>query len=135
MLAQLVDSIIEEIPGASFLSAGFKYSLCYWDRMSELTADRAGLLCCQNEDAAIRSFIKIAGLPLTEYRNIDCNSFINQARDFKMLDFDGMNKFVKLFCIADSSHPWTVLRAAEILNWEYSGMYREVLDKHLAQII
>ena len=135
MMAQLVDIIIDEIPGAALLSTGFKYSLCYWDRMSELTADRAGLLCCQDKDAAVRSFIKIAGLPINEYKNINCESFIRQARDFKMLDLEGMNKFVKLFCIADSSHPWTVLRAAEILSWEDSGKFQSLLDQYNNNIL
>lgn len=130
MMAQLVDLIIQEIPGAALISSGFKYSLCYWDRMSELTADRAGLLCCQNKDASVRAFIKIAGLPIKEYQNISCESFIRQARDFKMLDFEGMNKFVKLFCIADESHPWTVMRAAELLNWEDSGSYENIVTTY-----
>ena len=28
-----------------------------------------------------------------------------------------MSKVIKFISIADASHPWTVMRAAELLNW------------------
>ena len=28
-----------------------------------------------------------------------------------------MNKFVKFISIANDSHPWTVMRASELLKW------------------
>lgn len=96
--------------------------------MSEFTADRAGLLCCQNKDAMIRAFIKMAGLPKEQYNNIPTESFIQQARDFKALDVEGMNKVVKLLSIADSTHPWTVMRSAELLKWIESGEYDKIIN-------
>lgn len=127
MMAQLVDSIVAAVPGGSLLAGGFQYALYYWDRMSELTADRAGLLCCQNEKAAIHAFMKMAGLPKSEYNNLNYETFIDQARDFKMLDFDGMNKMYKFLSIADDTHPWTVMRASELLNWISEGEYSKFL--------
>lgn len=47
MMAQMVNFAIDAIPGGSVVAAPVKYALLYWDRMSEFTADRAGLLCCQ----------------------------------------------------------------------------------------
>lgn len=123
MMAGIINTIIDSIPGGTLLAGGIQYALYYWNRMSEFTADRAGLLCCQNQDAMIRSFIKMAGLPISEYDNIHPETFIRQARDFKMLDYDGMNKLVKFFSIADDSHPWTVMRAAELLRWMDNGEY------------
>lgn len=123
MMAQLIDVIISSIPGGNLLAGGLQYALYYWDRMSEFTADRAGLLCCQDEKAAIHAFMKMAGLPKSEYNNLNYETFIQQARDFKMLDFDGMNKLYKLISIADATHPWTVMRASELLNWIASGAY------------
>lgn len=94
--------------------------------MSEFTADRAGLLCCQDTDAMIRSFIKMAGLPIKEFDNIRPETFIQQARDFKALDYEGMNKVVKFLSIADETHPWTVMRSAELLKWIESGEYNRL---------
>lgn len=124
MMAQVINLAIEAIPGGSVVAGGLQFALYYWNRMSEFTADRAGLMCCQNTDAMIRAFIKMAGLPLKEFDNIRPDTFLQQARDFKMLDFDGMNKVVKFLSIADETHPWTVMRSAELLKWIDSGEYQ-----------
>lgn len=129
MMAQVVNMFIDATPGGTLVAGGLQYALYYWYRMSEFTADRAGLLCCQNTDAMIRAFIKMAGLPLKEFDNIHTDTFIQQARDFKMLDYDGMNKFVKFFSIADDTHPWTVMRSAELLRWIENGEYDRFISK------
>ena len=117
MMASVINMAIESIPGGNLIAAPLQYALYYWNRMSEFTADRAGLLCCQNKDAAIRMFMKMAGMPLKEFNNVNYQSFIKQASEFKMLDEDGMSKLIKFISIANDSHPWTVMRAAELLNW------------------
>ncbi|MBR1520712.1 MAG: M48 family metallopeptidase [Bacteroidaceae bacterium] len=125
MMAQVINFIIDAISGASLISGGIQYALYYWNRMSEFTADRAGLLCCQNQEAMIRTFIKMAGLPIKEFKTIRTETFLQQAHDFKMLDYDNMNKVVKFLSIADESHPWTVMRSAELLKWIDSGGYKQ----------
>lgn len=128
MMANVINMIIDAIPGGNLVAAPLQYALYYWDRMSEFTADRAGLLCCQNKDTAIRIFMKMAGLPLKEFKNMNYQSFIQQAADFKMLDYDGMSKLIKFISIADASHPWTVMRAAELLNWINEGKYAKLIN-------
>lgn len=129
MMAQVINYVIDMLPGGSIFAGGFQYLLYYWYRMSEFTADRAGLLCCQNQDAMIRAFIKMAGLPLQEFDNIQTNTFLQQSRDFQMLDFDSMNKVVKFLSIADSTHPWTVMRSSELLKWIDAGEYDKFVNK------
>lgn len=123
LMVQVLNWGIDAIPGGSLIASGLQFAIYYWNRMSEFTADRAGLMCCQDTDAMIRAFIKMAGLPIKEFDNIRPKTFIQQARDFKMLDYDGMNKVVKFLSIADETHPWTVMRSAELLKWIDSGEY------------
>lgn len=130
MMAQIINYIIDAIPGGSLLAGGLQYTLYYWNRMSEFTADRAGLLCCQNETAAIRAFMKMAGIPINHFNNMNYETFIEQAREFKMLDIEGMNKFIKVLSIANASHPWTVMRASELLNWTNSGTYQREINRY-----
>ena len=131
MMAQAINICIDSIPFGNIAAAPVQYALYYWDRMSEFTADRAGLLCCQNKDAAIRAFMKMAGTPIKEYENLNYRTFIQQASDFKQLDYDAMSKIIKFISIADASHPWTVMRAAELLNWINSGEYDKILQLQL----
>ena len=129
MMAQLINWGIDSIPGGSFVASGLQFGLYYWSRMSEFTADRSGLMCCQDFDAMTRAFMKMAGLPIKEFNNIQPDTFIQQARDFKMLDYDGMNKVVKFLSIADETHPWTVMRSAELLKWIDSGEYSRFISR------
>ena len=130
MMAQVINLVIEQIPVGKFAAVPIQYALYYWSRMSEFTADRAGWLCCQNLKAVVRAFIKIAGLPINQYENINERAFIEQAQDFEMLDYENMNKIIKFITIADQSHPWTVMRGAQLLQWINSGEGKEVLLKH-----
>lgn len=129
MMAQVLNMCIDAIPFGSIAAAPLQFALYYWNRMSEFTADRAGLLCCQNPTAAIKSFIKMAGMPLSKYQNINIESFIAQAQEFKMLDYNGLNKTIKLISIADESHPWTVMRAAQLIEWLKTGDPKQILTR------
>lgn len=106
--------------------------LYYWSRMSELTADRAGLLACQDLNTAIRAMIKMAGLPQSQYDKINVQAFIDQARDFNEKNTGFLDETFKFIAIANSYHPWLVLRAAELLKWVESGEYDRIISEHRA---
>ena len=95
--------------------------------MSELTADRAGLLACQDINAAIRAMIKMAGLPQAQYDKINVQAFIDQAHDFNEKNTGFLDETFKFISIANSTHPWLVLRAAELLKWVESGEYERII--------
>lgn len=128
MMAQVFNFIIDQIPFGNIAAAPIQLALYYWDRMSEFTADRAGLLCCQNKDAAIRAFMKMAGMPVKQFKNMDYKTFILQAKEFKQLDYEALNKVVKFITIANQSHPWTVMRAAELLAWVVSPECNSIIS-------
>lgn len=130
MMAQIFNLIIDQIPMGKVVGAGLRYALYYWDRMSEFTADRAGLLCCQNMKATARAFVKMAGLPKEQYSNIDIKAFVKQAQEFEQLDYDGMSKVIKFLSILDSNHPWTVLRTSQLINWVHSGTVKQIMTTH-----
>lgn len=129
MMAQVINYLIDTIPGGGIVAAPLKYALLYWDRMSEFTADRAGLLCCQNKDAAVRAFIKMAGLPINQFDKMDEHAFLQQAKDFESLDYENLNKFFRIISIMDSTHPWTVMRAAELMKWVDNEEYNVFLKR------
>lgn len=111
------------------LSAGLQLALLYWSRMSEFTADRAGLLACQDADAAVSAFIKMAGVPQKYYNALVVDDFINQAREFEGFDYNALDKIAKILVIMDKTHPWTVMRAAELLKWIDGPAYNEIINR------
>ena len=42
----------------------------------------------------------------------------------------GANSVMRVIEILDEDHPWTVVRAAELIKWYESGEYQKVLDKN-----
>lgn len=130
--------ILSDVVGAATLgigklvSLGVTLALDNWYRMSEFTADRAGLLCCQNLNAALTIFMKLSGLPVRYYNS--CPSLLEpfkaQAHAFTSLDESNMNKFIKYASILGETHPWIIMRVKELLNWQESGAYQALLEKH-----
>ena len=114
---------------SSLVTMPLQLALLAWYRNSELTADRAGLLACQNPDAAYSLFTKLSGYPLKYYHSINTKDILNQARAFEDLDRESYNKFAKTYSIMDSSHPWTIMRAKELDKWVASGRYTGLLNQ------
>lgn len=120
---------INFIPGAGPLSSAMALSsLRYWNRMSEFTADRAGLLACQDLDAAVSAIMKMSGLPERFYKTADLQGFVQQAKEFEHKYGGTTDNVYKLIDIIDEDHPWTILRAAELIKWVESGEYGNILE-------
>ena len=138
ILYQAVASLIPylaEIAGqatfgiANLVSLPVRSALLRWQRMSEFTADRAGLLACQDGRAAATGFMKLAGMPLKYQDSMVYETFIQQARDFEHLDDEKLNKVFKYLVSTQHTHPWTVMRAAELIRWVESDDYQKVIDR------
>lgn len=119
--------IVENVSLLKPLLLPFRLALLYWYRMSEFTADRAGLLACQDVNAAIRAFIKMSGLPTKYYNDISVDAYIKQADDFEKDNEDFFDRAIKDLSLLDDTHPWMVLRAKELLKWASSEQYKQLI--------
>jgi len=95
-----------------------------WQRKSELSADRAGLLGCQDPDAGLRSLMKMAGG--ARLYQMDKDAFLEQAAEYDAAG-DLRDGVLKLLNLEGRSHPFTVLRAAELQRWVNDGEYAAIL--------
>ena len=114
------------------VTTGLQVALLNWQRKSEFSADRAGLLACQNLDAASTAMMKIAGVPPKYYKLIDPDDFHAQAKEFEDLDTDNLDKIAKAVSVMFANHPWTVMRARELYKWIDSGEYNKIISKSCA---
>lgn len=112
---------------------GIEFALYQWVMMAKLTSDRAALLACQDVDLAYRTLMKLAGLPEEYINPITIEEFIEQARDFGSYNLDSLDKFTKMLSFMDPQHPWTTLRAAELLKWIESEEYQAILAGNTPQ--
>jgi Zn-dependent protease with chaperone function len=95
-----------------------------WFRKSELSCDRAGLLACQDTDAAKRALMKLAGGPYLSELNPD--AFREQAREYDAVP-DLRDSILKLLQLQGNTHPFAVVRFAELDHWIDSGDYERIL--------
>lgn len=99
-------------------------ALMEWFRKAELTCDRAGLLCSQDPAAALRAELYLAGGSGTD--EIDISTFLQQAKEYEEVD-DIRDSILKLMTIENMSHPFAVVRAAQLQRWAASEEYRAIL--------
>lgn len=98
--------------------------LLEWSRRSELSADRAGLLASQNPEATLRTMLKLAGGGGRE--ETDLNEFLLQADEYRKSG-DIADSVFKVLNLMMATHPFHVLRAAELRDWVEAGDYDRVL--------
>lgn len=104
-----------------------------WSRYSEFSCDRAGLLCCQSREAALRACVKMSGQPWDQYNSIRTRALVDQTILFdqftQKLGIDQLFTFQQLL-FAD--HPFTVYRASELIKWIVNGEYDELVNNDSA---
>ncbi|WP_255951697.1 M48 family metallopeptidase [Streptomyces odontomachi] len=98
-----------------------------WFRKSELSADRAGLLAGQDPQASLRGLMKLAGGNHLHEMNVD--SFLEQAEEYEA-GGDLRDSVLKILNVLPRSHPFAVVRAAELKAWSESRDYQRILDGH-----
>lgn len=128
VMANFIGEIINEMGLLGKFATPLQLALGYWNRMSEFTADRAGLLACQDLNAALSAIMKMAGIPRRYFNTADPHVFAEQAKEFMSRYGDTANTIIKNISILDDSHPWTVLRAYELIKWVESGEYERILS-------
>jgi Zn-dependent protease with chaperone function len=99
-------------------------ALSEWFRKAELTCDRAGLLCTQDPEPALRAHLYLAGG--SDRSEIDISSFLEQAREYEEV-VDIRDSIHKLMMVERMSHPLAVVRAAQLQRWAASEEYRAIL--------
>ncbi|WP_152360860.1 M48 family metallopeptidase [Microlunatus speluncae] len=95
-----------------------------WFRKSELSCDRAGLLCGQDPKAALRVHAALAGAKDPD--EMDVSGFLAQATEYES-GGDIRDSFLKILQTADLTHPMAALRAAELQKWVAGNGYADIL--------
>ena len=95
-----------------------------WFRKSELSCDRAGLLAGQDLDAGRRALMKLAGGANLSELNPD--AFREQAHEYDAVP-DLRDSILKILQLRGNTHPFAVVRFAELDYWATHGEYERIL--------
>ncbi len=95
-----------------------------WYRKSELSSDRAGLLASQDVPGSRRALMKIAGG--SRLSELSADAFLEQAREYDAVP-DVRESLIKLMQLQGNTHPFAVVRFAELDRWATDGEYTDIL--------
>ncbi|HUA28799.1 MAG TPA: M48 family metallopeptidase [Streptosporangiaceae bacterium] len=103
---------------------GIIWALEEWYRKSELSCDRAGLLAGQDVEAARRALMKTAGG--SRLGELSHDAFHQQAHEYDAVP-DVREGLLKLLQLQGNTHPFAVIRFAELDRWASDGEYASIL--------
>jgi Zn-dependent protease with chaperone function len=131
-MARVLATILQEMAGfltlpGAMLSTALLYSLLYWFRKSELTADRAGLLTVQDANVSISGLLKLVGGSQRLMDDLSTTEFVKQADLYEDMDEDFLSLYYKFLLLGTQTHPFPALRAREIKEWSQSEQYLRLL--------
>ncbi|OHD18768.1 MAG: hypothetical protein A2Y38_21350 [Spirochaetes bacterium GWB1_59_5] len=125
LLWMLLNISSKLVPAGELIVMPIIAALREWDRKSELSADRAGLLATQREDPNYSVLMKMAGGD--DLSQLNMNDFFAQAQEYESRKgfLDGVHKLLNTI---GESHPFPVIRLQELKSWAVSGQYQAILD-------
>lgn len=105
-------------------------ALFYWQRKSELTADRVGAFITSPETVS-QTMARLAGGPRAITQSINLEEWAKQADEYEGIRNDGLwNKTLQMYITATRSHPFAAVRVREILKWAKSEQYHSLTHHH-----
>lgn len=126
IMMMLIPPLIKE--GVNLLYLPLAYAYFEWVRRSEFTADRAGLLCIQDVEAARGSLWRLSGRLNNKFQdeeNID--RVLQQIGDMSEIK----SKFQRLMLMMDAielDHPYPTLRLKALTDYVQEGKYQKIID-------
>lgn len=108
-----------------------------WSRCSELSADRAGLLACQDMKIACSAFAKLAGHSYKVSSEDMDKTLLEQARGYRRTfgEYGLFRRLIKSFGYAfNATHPFLPLRYEWLKDWYENGYFNELLSANETEL-
>lgn len=126
LLLLLLRLTLFRYPLAGIAALPILLALLEWYRKSELSSDRAGLLAVQNPEVSLSTLMHLAG-GMRGGEPLDLEEFIKQSDEYRE-GGDLLDSVYKVLNILGATHPFAVVRVAELRDWIDSGAYEKILD-------
>lgn len=130
LLVILLSLTVFRYPLAGLAVRPVLFALLEWYRKSELSSDRAGLLAVQDPDASMRGLMHMAGGMRGETLNLE--EFVAQAEEYRE-GGELLDSVYKVLNVLGLTHPFAVVRVAELKDWIDGGTYERILAGEYAE--
>lgn len=101
----------------------------YWMRCSELSADRAAILCDGTSEKMTDVCMRLAGFDKDINAIANKAEFMKQAREYReMVGNSKWDKTLEFLVLSSKDHPLLTVRALECSEWVETDQYKRLLD-------
>lgn len=124
LLLLLLRLVQFRFPLAGIAALPILVALLEWYRKSELSSDRAAVLGMQDPRIVMSALMKLAGG--TRGETLDLDEFIAQSDEYRE-GGDVLDSVYKVLNAIGATHPFAVVRVAELRDWMDSGAFERIL--------
>lgn len=129
LLGETTSALRSFVPYGGLASLPLEVAFYYWMRCSELSADRAAVLCDGSADKMSEVCLRLAGYDKDIQSLANKEEFLAQAREYReMISNSKWDKTLEFFSLRSASHPLMTVRALECEEWAASEQFRQILD-------
>ena len=108
-------------------SISLQLAILNWERMAELSCDRAALLVVQDREVVASALSKLAGGSKKILPEINLEAVLAQAEEYSDTDLSLVEQIFKVNMLLLQTHPFPIVRAKEIMEWGQSEQYQTIL--------
>ncbi len=103
-------------------------ALLYWQRRSELSADRASAVFMKNSQPVVDTMIRLAGGPKSVTGEVNIDLYIKQADAYdKLVEESLWNRALQGLAVMNADHPFLAVRTREIVKWCGSDHFQRII--------
>lgn len=114
---------------SELLSVSLEWAWFAWMRASELSADRAAVLCDGSADKTIELCMRFAGFDKDIQDEASVEAFMSQAEGYEeMLNTSLKRKAMSFYLFNRRDHPMNAVRALECKRWADSEQFKALID-------
>ena len=130
MGSMLKNAAVAFLPGLSGIALyPIQIAFAYWMRCSELSADRAAMICDGSADKVIETCMRFAGYDKDIMDEANTDLFIQQAVEYKEYAKDSVwNKTLEFLQFNMIDHPQNAVRALEAKEWAETDRFKVIQE-------
>lgn len=117
------------VPYGGVASMPLEIAFFYWMRCSELSADRAAVLCDGSAEKMSEVCMRLAGFDKDINAIASKEEFMIQAEEYKeMIKSSAWDKTLEFLTLKSRSHPLMTVRALECEDWAKTEQFNKILN-------
>lgn len=129
LLGSTASALRSFVPYGGLATMPLEIAFFHWMRCSELSADRAAVLCDGGAEKMSEVCMRLAGYDKDISALASKEEFMAQAREYQeMVDSSKWDKTLEFLTLKSLSHPLMTVRALACEEWAKSEQFRKILD-------